>query len=223
MFAANYLWPERTHDRGAAGDGRTHRSGRRNPNGAMRQRTGTRATSACCPTNASADTFVWEQDFPRTASLKIKRGHAGRRDWPARWIAAPCSPCERAHSWLSSIQPRAEGAAGNWPRRRSKSCARAGWICRWRRRRRPGDATRLARAAYAAGQRQFHRRRRRWHGLRNRERPFPGSGALEASRRWAFCRWERATRSFAISAARRGTRAGSDSGAAAQPERRACA
>ncbi len=37
------------------------------------KRTGPRAINACCLTSASADTFVWEQDFPRTASLKIKR------------------------------------------------------------------------------------------------------------------------------------------------------
>ena len=40
----------------------------------------------------------------------------------------------------------------------------------------PGDATRLARAAYARGAAAIYRRGRRWHGVRNRERPFPGSG-----------------------------------------------
>jgi long-chain acyl-CoA synthetase len=71
VFAANYLWPQRT----MAGEqlvlvARVDPA--QNPNGAMRSEL-ERCNQRLLPYKRVSGYILWDQDFPRTASLKIKR------------------------------------------------------------------------------------------------------------------------------------------------------
>ena len=133
VFAANYLWPQRTHDRRAAGAGGARPDPAQNLNGAMRGEL-ERRNQRLLPYKRISGYILWEEDFPRTASLKIKRNLLAEADRRGNWIAAPCSPCERRVSGHRQSGRGRRALREDGRRRRSKSCARPEWNSRWRRR-----------------------------------------------------------------------------------------
>ena len=71
MFAANYLWPQRT----MAGEQLVlvlHPDAAQNVNGAIRGEV-ERRNQRLLPYKRVSGYVLWPEDFPRTASLKIKR------------------------------------------------------------------------------------------------------------------------------------------------------
>ena len=76
------------------------------------ERTWRSAISSCCNYKRISGYVVWDQDFPRTASLKIKRGVLAEQIRAATGSRRRACRCERRASSPSSIPPRAAAAAG---------------------------------------------------------------------------------------------------------------
>ena len=210
VFAANYLWPQRS----MTGEQLVlvaRVDPVQNLNGAMRSEL-ERCNQRLLPYKRVSGYILWDQDFPRTASLKIKRNilaeQIGRQTGSQRSAAlvsntflAIVNPAagggrcgKMAKAALDKAAPgRSESAGGGDDRAGRRNTAGAGRVCR--------------------GAAAIHRGGRRWHGIRNRERPFPGSGDRRQASAGFFAAGHGKLVPSRFQQQRRGARAGSDSGA----------
>ena len=144
---------------------------------------------------------VWEKDFPRTASMKIKRQELAEEIGKTLRSGERWWSCEWAVTYLAIVNPAAGGGRGRKMLGSALERLRAGGVAiDVAETSGAGDATRTRARSLRGADSGFHRGGWGWNFLRGGERSFSGGGARVSVRRWGSCRWGRGILFCAISA-----------------------
>ena len=198
VFAANYLWPARTmvgeqlvmvlHPEPGQAFSETLRAEI------------TRRNQRLLPYKRISGYLVVGRRFSAHRFAQDQARRAGRADPAATASARPCvAPVNQ--SFLAIVNPAAGGGrCGRLAQALWRSCAPRASNWKWLETSAPGQATALARAAYARGVRQFSPWAETAPPSRSSTALFPEAATAGGrAQRSAFFRWEPAIRSCAIS------------------------